>query len=313
MRARESESEALARRFHLETFADFLVLERGLRPRTLAAYRSDLGRFLEHLSELGVSSLDEVTADTLHAYAIHLRGSGLATATVRRAQSALRAYFGFLAAEGVVGEDPTGRMESPVAAKGLPRVLSASEAARLVEAVDPDSRAYWRDRAVLELLYATGMRVSELTGLSVGDVDLDDRSCLVFGKGGKERLVPVGRPALAALGRYLREVRPKLAKGRGRKALFLNQRGRRLGRMSVWTIVSRAAARAGLERGASPHTLRHSCATHLLEGGADLMEVKELLGHADISTTQVYTHLDTSYLRLTHRRHHPRARLSVDG
>lgn len=309
MKTGEPASDAMALRFHLETFTDFLILERGLRPRTLAAYRSDLGRFLDHMRGLGVSSLDEVTPDTLHAHMLHLHNSGLATTTVRRAQSALRAYFGFLTAEGVVSEDPTGRMESPASARKLPRVLSRADAARLVEAVDPDLTVHWRDRAVLELLYATGMRVSELTRLSVGDLDLPDESCLVFGKGGKERLIPVGRPALAALERYLRAVRPGLAKGREREALFLNQRGGRLGRASVWTIVSRAAERAGLEQGASPHTLRHSCATHLLEGGADLMEVKELLGHADVSTTQLYTHLDTSHLRRTHQRYHPRAKL----
>lgn len=303
----ENRGEALVRRFHVETFMDFLALERGLRPRTLRAYRSDIGRFADYLDRRGISNLGETGAEVLHDYTVHLRNEGLATATIRRAHSALRAYFRFLVTEGIVEEDPTGRMDRPGADRRLPEFLSQAEASLLVEAVDPDSSAYWRDRAVLELLYATGMRVSELTGLSLGDLDAEDGSCLVFGKGGRERLVPVGTLALEVVGRYLATVRPRLDRGRGEGAIFLNQRGTRLSRMSVWTIVSRAARRAGIDRRISPHTLRHSCATHLLEGGADLAAVQELLGHADISTTQVYTHLDREYLRATHRRCHPRS------
>lgn len=307
--ARESRADALARRYYLEPFLDFLALERGLRPRTRSAYQSDIGRFVTYLEETGVAGPGEIDHQTLDAYTAHLLHQGLAATTVRRAQSALRAYFGFLAAEDIVGKDPTGRMARPAVARKLPEFLSQDEAAQLVEAVDPDSSVYWRDRAVLELLYATGMRVSELTGMSVGDLDTGHGTTLVFGKGGKERLVPVGTVGLEAVGRYLDSVRPRLDRGVGKGALFLNQRGTRLSRMSVWTIVSRAAARAGIERRISPHTLRHSCATHLLEGGADLAAVQELLGHADISTTQIYTHLDREYLRETHRRFHPRGDL----
>jgi len=304
---RESRAEAVARRFHVETFIDFLALERGLRPRTLRAYRGDIGRFVTYLEELGVSAPEEADPGILNDYTVHLRTAGLATTSIRRAQSALRAYFGFLVTEGIVMEDPTGRMGRPATTRKLPEFLSQDEASRVVEAVDSDSPVYWRDRAVLELLYATGMRVSELTGLSLGDLDTEDGSCLVFGKGGKERLVPVGTLALDVAGRYLAGVRPRLDRGKGKGAVFLNQRGTPLTRMTVWTIVSRAARRAGIERRISPHTLRHSCATHLLEGGADLAAVQELLGHADISTTQVYTHLDREYLRATHRRFHPRS------
>lgn len=303
---RETRSDARARRWHLESFLDFLTLERGLRSRTLAAYRSDIRRFFAYLDETGVGDPAEVGHQVLDDYTAHLRRRGLAATTIRRNQSALRAYFGFLAAEGIVGEDPTGRMVRPAAARKLPEFLSRDEAAGLVEAVDPDSPVHWRDRAVLELLYATGMRVSELTGLSLGDLDAEHGDTLVFGKGGKERLVPVGTVALRALGRYLDTVRPRLDRGRAQGALFLNNRGTRLSRMSVWSIVKRAAARAGIDRRISPHTLRHTCATHLLEGGADLAAVQELLGHADISTTQIYTHLDREYLRQTHRRYHPR-------
>ena len=303
----ESPTSALERKYYVEPFLDYLALERGLRPGTLAAYRADIRRFASYLADRGVSEPATIDHRILHAYQSRLRREGLAPTTIRRAQSALRAYFGFLAAEGIVPDDPTDRMDRPAAAKRLPEFLTQDEAAHVVEAVDPDSPAYWRDRAVLELLYATGMRVSELTRLSLGDVDLELGSCLVFGKGGKERLVPVGAVALEVVRRYLASVRPAFDRGRARGALFLNQRGGRLSRMSIWTIVTRAATRAGIERAISPHTLRHSCATHLLEGGADLAAVQELLGHADIATTQIYTHLDREYLRETHRRYHPRS------
>ncbi len=303
----EATAGARERRYHIEPFLDYLALERGLRPGTLAAYRADIRRFASYLADRDIAEPATVGHRVLHGYQSHMRSAGLAPTTIRRAQSALRAYFGFLAAEGIVPDDPTDRMDRPVAAKKLPEFLTQDEAARVVEAVDPDAGAYWRDRAVLELLYATGMRVSELTRLSLGDIDLEAGNCLVFGKGGKERIVPVGTVALGVVRRYLASVRPELDRGRARGAFFLNQRGGRLSRMSIWTIVTQAAGRAGIDRAISPHTLRHSCATHLLEGGADLAAVQELLGHADISTTQIYTHLDREYLRETHRRYHPRS------
>ncbi len=307
---REAESGALERRYHLEPFLDYLALERGLRPRTCDAYRSDLRRFIAYLGGRGdVTGPSQVDYRTLHDYVAHLHGGGRAPVSIRRAQSALRAYFRFLAGEGIVDDDPSDRMDRPAVGKKLPEFLTQDEAVRVVESVDPDSKVYWRDRAVLELLYATGMRVSELTRLALADLDPEDECCMVFGKGGKERLVPVGQAALRAVERYLAAVRPELDRGAGKAkgAMFLNQRGTPLGRMTVWTIVSHAAGRAGIERRISPHTLRHSCATHMLEGGADLVAVQEMLGHADISTTQIYTHLDREYLRETHRRYHPRS------
>ena len=303
----EAAAATLERRYRVEPFLDYLALERGLRPTTVAAYRTDIRRFAHFLAEQGAPEPADLDHRLLDRYVSRMRTDGLAATSIRRSQSALRAYFGYLAAEGLVPGDPTDRMERPATAKKLPEFLTQDEAARVVEAVDPDSPAYWRDRAVLELLYATGMRVSELVGLSLGDIDLDHGSCLVFGKGGKERLVPVGAVALEVVRRYLGTIRPELDRGRARGAFFLNGRGTRLSRMSIWTIVTRAGARAGIDRRISPHTLRHSCATHLLEGGADLAAVQELLGHADISTTQVYTHLDRRYLRETHRRFHPRS------
>ena len=309
--ARESKAEALQRRFYIEPFLDYLVLERGLRPQSAAAYESDLKRFLAYLADpdngLASPQPSKIGHEVLHDYVARLLDAGTAPTSIRRAQSALRAYFAFLVGEELVAEDPTERMDGPKPAKKLPEFLTQAEADRVMEAVDPDSRVHWRDRAVLEALYATGMRVSELTGMSLSDLDLAEGSCLVFGKGGKERLVPLGSVAARALERYLATVRPKLETGRSRGALFLNARGGRLTRMTVWTIVSRAAKRAGIERKITPHTLRHSCATHLLEGGADLVAVQELLGHADVSTTQIYTHLNREHLRRVHREHHPRS------
>ena len=312
--ARESDADAIRRRFYVEPFLDYLVLERGLRPRSAASYESDVKRFLAFLSDAdaGVAGPrpSQIGHHVLHDYLAHLRAKGRASSTIRRAQSSLRAYFAFLTAEEIVAEDPTERMDAPKPGKKLPEFLTQAEAERVMEAVDPDSPVHWRDRAVLEVLYATGMRVSELTGMSVADVDLTDGSCLVLGKGGKERLAPLGSAAVNAVRRYLSALRPKLDRGSSEGALFLNHRGGRLTRMTVWTIVSRSAKRAGVERKITPHTLRHSCATHLLEGGADLMAVQELLGHADVSTTQIYTHLNREHLRQVHREHHPRSRRS---
>ncbi|MDX1566434.1 MAG: site-specific tyrosine recombinase XerD [Longimicrobiales bacterium] len=295
-----------ARTFRLEQFVDHLAFERGLSERTIAAYRRDVARFLDFVETRSVQRPEDVSHLDLRDHVFGLKDQGLAASTIRRAQSALRTYFGFLIAEGWVEDDPTERMESPRIGRTLPDVLSQSEALALIEAADSSRPLYWRDRAILELLYATGIRVSELVSLSGMDVDLDERICTVMGKGSKERIVPLGKAAVAAVERYLREVRPELSRGEGEGRLFLTARGRRLSRMSVWRIVKDAAEAAGIERDVSPHTLRHTFATHLLEGGADLAVVQELLGHADISTTQIYTHIDREYLRTVHRKFHPR-------
>ncbi len=299
-------SEALEREFRIEPFADYLAFDRGLSDRTVAAYQRDLRRFLEFAQEVGRPGPSSVTHDDLREYVYGLRNQGMAPTSIRRAQSALRTYFGFLLAEGIVDEDPTERMEAPKVGRPLPDTLSRHEVVRLLEAPDTTHRLYWRDRAILEVLYGSGLRVSELTGLGLNDVDAVEGVVLVFGKGSKERLVPMGGAATRALERYLREVRPGLEKGKGRGRIFLNSRGTPISRTSVWKLVKTCAERAGIHKDISPHTLRHSFATHLLEGGADLAAVQELLGHADISTTQIYTHLDREYLREIHRSYHPR-------
>lgn len=294
------------RTFRLEGFVDYLSFERGLSPRTLEAYRRDLDGFLAFLETRGVSDPGEVSPQTLREYTFHLKDRGLAPTSIRRSQSALRTYFSFLLAEGVLEDDPTERMESPRVWRTLPGVLSREDVVRLVEASDPDHPLFWRDRAILEFLYATGVRVSELVGLKLGNLHLEEGFATVLGKGSKERIVPVGRVAQGALERYLRGCRMELDRGKSRGAVFLNNRGGPMTRMAIWTIVKKAAERAGIPGKVSPHTLRHTFATHLLEGGADLASVQELLGHADISTTQIYTHVDREYLRDVHRRFHPR-------
>ncbi|MDA0328745.1 MAG: site-specific tyrosine recombinase XerD [Gemmatimonadetes bacterium] len=295
------------RAFRMEQFHDYLTFERGLSVRTVSAYRRDLRRWVAVMTEQGIVDPAAVTVAALRAWVFDLKESGLAATSIRRAQSALRTYFGFLLAEGVIADDPTDRLDTPRVDRRLPEFLTRDEVDRLLIAPDADHPTYWRDRAILEFLYATGVRVSELVELPLSSLDLEDGFAVVFGKGAKERLVPIGGPALRALGRYLRDVRPALDRGRGRGRTFLNARGRPIRRESIWAIVRDAAKRCGIDRDVSPHTLRHTFATHLVEGGADLAAVQELLGHADISTTQIYTHLDRAYLRNIHRKYHPRS------
>ncbi len=302
----EQRDARVARAFREELFADYLAFERGLSARTLEAYGRDVARLVRYLSDRGIVRPREVTRLELRDYVYSLKDRGLAPTSIRRALSSMRAYFAFLLDEQAIEADPTEQIESPRVWRTLPGVLSVREIGLLLESPDPSKALYWRDRAVLELLYATGMRVSELVGLLLPSLDLEDRTCLVYGKGSKERMVPFGRAAERVLVRYLRNVRPELERGRGAGVVFLSARGRPLTRMAVWTIVRKARDRVGIERPVSPHTLRHSCATHLLEGGADLAAVQELLGHVDIATTEIYTHVDRQYVHEMHRTHHPR-------
>jgi len=293
--------------FHIEVFRDFLEFERGLSPRTISAYRKDIERLAEWLRARRIERADAVGVGELRDYTFQLKDRGLQPASIRRNLAAIRTYFAFLLSEGYVTTDPTERMDLPRTTRRLPQVLTPGEVERLLEAGDPAGPLYWRDRALLEFAYASGVRVSELIGLKVRDVDIQEGLAVVLGKGSKERLVPVGRSALQALIVYLREIRPRLSRGRSEGTLFLNARGQPLSRMGVWKILRQQVRRAGITKRVSPHTLRHSFATHLLEGGADLAAVQEMLGHADIATTQVYTHVEREYLRQVHRQYHPRA------
>ncbi len=297
----------LNRAFHIESFGDYLMFERGLADRTVSAYLGDVQRLVTFLSARNLQAPKEISHLDLRDYVFHLKDSGLAPASIRRSISSTRTYAAFLMDEGILDADPTEHLESPRDWRKLPTVLSRQEVERLVESPSEDHPLFWRDRAILELLYATGIRVSELVTIRTSALDPEQAILLVLGKGARERLLPVGRTAIRVSRRYLREVRPELDRGEGKGFLFLNKSGRPMTRMAIWTLVKRAAERAGVEKQVSPHTFRHTFATHLLEGGADLAAVQELLGHADISTTQIYTHLDREHLREVHRRFHPRS------
>ena len=300
------DGDARQRRFLLQRFTDYIALEQGLSARTQEAYHRDLERFAEYADVKGVAAPLDITARLLREYVYHLKDLGLSPASIRRNVSAVRTYFRFLTGDGVVVRDPSERLEMPKRWRELPDVLTVDEVQRLIATPTLDDTMVFRDRALLELAYGAGLRVSEWITLGVRDLLLEEGLVRVFGKGSKERLVPIGRSAIGAVAVYLRELRPKLEKGEGKGILFLNARGRPLTRMGAWKILRGYVERAGITKHVSPHTLRHSFATHLLEGGADLRAVQEMLGHVDIATTQIYTHVDREYLRQVHRSYHPR-------
>jgi integrase/recombinase XerD len=299
--------ERAARDFGLEGFRDFLALESGHSDNTVEAYLRDLRRLAEFAAAKGVRDPGQVSRALLRDFVYLLKDLGLSAATIRREISAVRTYFGFLVGEGRVTADPSDRLESPRRGRVLPDTLSVRDVEALLAAPNIDQPLAWRDRALLELAYGAGLRVSELCGLLMTDLLLTENLVRVFGKGGKERLVPIGRSVIGAVSVYLHQLRPELDRGRTQGRLLLNGRGQPLSRVGAWGIVKRAAARADIRKRVTPHTLRHSFATHLLEGGADLRAVQEMLGHADLSTTQIYTHVDREYLRSVHKQFHPRS------
>jgi integrase/recombinase XerD len=298
--------EGAVLRFQLDRFGDFLTLEQGTSPRTLEAYRRDVERLVDYGRAKGVLTPGDITSRTLREFVYQLKDIGLAPSSIRRNISAVRTYFRFLLADGVVLKDPSERLETPKRWRTLPEVLTVEEIERLLAAPNLDQPLAFRDRAMLELAYGAGLRVSEWITLGAKDVLYEDMLVRVFGKGSKERLVPIGRKAIGAVATYARELRPRLEHGEGKGVLFLNANGRPLTRMGAWKILKGHVEAAGITKHVSPHTLRHSFATHLLEGGADLRAVQEMLGHADISTTQIYTHVDREYLRQVHKQFHPR-------
>jgi integrase/recombinase XerD len=297
----------------VEDLLMWLAAERGRAPGTIAAYRRDLRRYVAWLRSSG-RDLDAVREADLSDYIAALRSSGLSPASVARMLVPVRSLHRFLAEEGRSESDPGAHLELPRVPKGLPKALSEEEIGRLLDAPVGEGPAVLRDRAILEVLYGTGVRVSELVGLSLGDVDLDAALLRAWGKGGKERIVPVGVPATRALVAWLGpKGRPLMAPAQWRRrddaeAMFLNARGGRLSRQGAWMVLRGHARTVGLEGKLTPHVLRHSCATHMLDHGADIRAVQELLGHASISTTQVYTLVSTERLWEVYRNAHPRAR-----
>jgi integrase/recombinase XerD len=300
-------AEELSRAFRLEQFRDYLALEAGSSRHTVESYLRDVRRLAGHAAGLGVERPDALTAIQLREFVYALKDLGLSPATIHRQISAIRTYFRFLVGEGHAARNPSERLESPKRWRTLPTVLTTHEIDHLLGTPTPDAPLGIRDRALLEFAYATGARVSEIVGVQLQDVMYEEGIVRLFGKGAKQRLVPVGRRALGAVALYAREIRPGLDRGKTRGKLFLNARGTPLSRVGAWGVIKQAAKRAGIAKRVSPHTLRHTFATHLLEGGADLRAVQEMLGHADLATTQLYTHVDRDYLRSVHRQFHPRA------
>ena len=298
----------------VRTYLDHLSVERGLAANTLTSYRRDLGRYLDHLAGLGVDSLDDVSEATVAGFLVRLREGDaehppLSATSAARTVVAVRGFHKFALRDGLAQHDPAAQVKPPAAAKRLPKALPLSDIEAILEAAgSPGTLLALRDRALLELLYGTGARISEAVGLDIDDLDLVDGTVLLRGKGGKERLVPVGSFAREAVSDYLVRARPDLVgTGAGTPAVFLNARGGRLSRQSAWAVLARAADRAGVTASVSPHTLRHSFATHLLDGGADVRVVQELLGHASVTTTQVYTLVTVDNLREVFATAHPRA------
>lgn len=299
----------------MDAVTDFLAAlhaERGVSPNTVSAYRRDLAGFQRFLNRRD-RKLEQVSAEELSLYLLTLRRRGLAHASVARQLSALRGLYRYCLREGALARDPTERLEVPRPPRRLPRVLSPAEVAALLETRPVAGPAGLRDRALLEVLYATGMRAGECLALRLEDVNLSAGYVVCTGKGNRQRLVPLGAVAVGWVRRYLAEARPHLARHAASGTFFPNRRGRPLSRQALWGLIKRAARAAGLRATISPHTLRHSFASHLIQRGADLRSVQAMLGHADISTTQIYTHLPSAAVFEMYRRFHPRARGSRRG
>jgi len=304
----------------LAEYESWLRVERGLAPNSLSAYRRDLRRYAEYLRRRGVTGdVALVDESIVSAYVDELQSARIddgqrryKESSIARALAAVRSFHRFCVEEGLLDDDPSGDVGAPRVPQGIPKALTEGEVDALLGAVPGDGPRPQRDRAILEVLYAGGLRISELVGLDLGDVDLYDGLVRVMGKGSKERVVPLGRSAREAVGDYLTTGRPELSGARTREsALFLNARGGRLTRQGAWLIVRAAGERAGLQGRLFPHVLRHSCATHMLDHGADIRVVQELLGHASLSTTQVYTKVSPERLRAVYDAAHPRARRSA--
>jgi integrase/recombinase XerD len=292
----------------IEEYLRFVTVEKGYSTHTVAAYRNDLTQLMTYLRSEGLESWREVDRVIVQRYVQYLRQRGYASSTVGRKVAAVKSYFHFLVADGVLQDDPTASVDSPQVDKHLPYPLSPEEVERLLAAVaGTDSPKGLRDRAILELMYATGMRASELIQLEVSAMDLEAGTVRCVGKGDKERILPVYGRAREAIQIYLESGRPGLLQGRRGAALFVNHRGRPLTRQGLWLIVKECATAAGIDREVTPHTLRHSFATHMLDGGAGLRELQQLLGHTNISSTQIYTKVSTRRKREAYDKAHPRA------
>jgi integrase/recombinase XerD len=290
-----------------DEYMNYLLIEKGCSPHTIDAYGRDLGSFIAHVRACGVSRIEEVAPENVISHLSEQRGKGLCSKTVNRKLAAIRGLYKYLIREGKVERNPLANIDRAKDWMQLPGALSREEMERLLGQPDLIKAVSLRDKAMLELLYATGIRVSELIGLTMNAVNWQVGYLLVMGKGGKERIVPFGRCAYDSLDRYVETARPALMKKKQNDVIFLNKSGDGFSRQGFWKMVKKYADQAGLRQKVHPHTFRHSFATHLIEGGADLRSVQIMLGHADISTTQIYTHVTRERLRDVHRKYHPRA------
>ncbi|MCE1165388.1 MAG: site-specific tyrosine recombinase XerD [Bacteroidetes bacterium] len=294
-------------------FLNHLRLEKALSDNTVSNYSFDIGFFTGYLSEKkGITDIRQVNEEIIENYIYYLRnhksknGDYYSVKSINRYISTLKSFFKFLVSEKITESNPSEIIETPKTARNLPQVLSVNEIDSMLGKTENGDVLGLRDRALMELMYASGLRVSEAISLALQDILADEGILRVFGKGSKERIVPIGSSALQYLGRYFEKSRPFLKKPYSDDTVFLNHRGRKMSRMAVWNIISKYAKMAGIKKAIHPHTLRHSFATHLLEGGADIRIIQEMLGHSDISTTQIYTHVDREYLIEVHRTYHPR-------
>ncbi len=291
----------------IDEYLALLKLERNLSDNSINSYRSDLSKFINFIEKQKITDLSEITHKTISAFLQQLSKQGLSGTSAARYLSSIRGFFNYLDANGYIENDPTDRVSSAKTSRRLPAVLSFEEINKILDQPDTTSKLGLRDRAILELFYSSGLRVSELIELKQSDLFLTDEVIRVLGKGSKERIVPIGNSAIEWLEKYLTKSRPLLEKKtKSKNYIFLNTRGSRLSRMGIWKIVEKYSTEAGIEKEVHPHTFRHSFATHLLEGGADLRSVQEMLGHSDISTTQIYTHIDREYIKQVHKDFHPR-------
>lgn len=303
----------------LNDFLNHLSLERSLSPNTVESYKIDLKRYIEFLTKEKISSPEEIKEDHISQLIGVLSGMGLRATSIARNLSAIKSFHKFLVREGYTESEPASAIESPKLWRKLPVVLNQHEMERLLDQSMENAYSkkgktlplHLRDKAILEFLYATGVRISELIGIKRKNLLLEVGLVRVMGKGQKERVVPIGDKAIEAVEKYLSDLRPHLAHQNSQDVLFLNRRGGPFSRMGVWKILRKYVNRVGIKKRVTPHTMRHSFATHLLEGGADLRAVQEMLGHADISTTQIYTHLDREYLKEVHRTFHPREKMKI--
>ncbi len=293
----------------LKEYLTILRFEKNLSDNTLNSYRNDITQLLEYLSETSVSDFNEVSSKTLNDFFLEQKEKGITTTTTARYRSAIKGFFTYLFVNNYIEANPADNLSSTKIMRDLPVVLTFEEVEKILDAPDIKNKLGLRDKAMLELFYASGLRVSELINLKLSNLLFKDEVIRVFGKGSKERIVPVGTSAAHWVSRYLTQARPLLeVKTKSQNFVFLNNRGNKLSRMGIWKIVSKYTEEAGIKKEVHPHTFRHSFATHLLEGGADLRAVQEMLGHADISTTQIYTHIDREYIKQVHKDFHPRGK-----